>query len=208
MNMGKKTAVITVILALLLTGGGTVGYILLFEQQDKQLESSKSEVDLSLESALPKNQQSNLGIQSSNDDSTSQPKIPEPVEFSVYEQYSDAESTQFIDIKVGSGDEATRGTKAHVVYTGYLTSGQIFDQSQINEKGQLVAFDFTLGAGQVISGWEQGIFGMKEGGKRRLIIPSQFGYGEQGKDPIPPNSMLIFDVELVQVDPAQVVPGN
>ncbi len=205
--MGKKTAVLTVLLALLFTGGGTVGYILLFDRQDNKKESLKESVDLPIEAGLPKSQQANLGVQNSQKN-TVEDQLPKPDKFVTYEQFANAESTQYIDINKGTGAEAVRGTKAHVIYTGYLINGKIFDQSQINQNGQLVAFSFTLGGGQVIAGWEQGINGMKVGGKRRLVIPSQFGYGEQGQDPIPPNSMLIFDVELVQVDPPEIVPGS
>lgn len=202
--MGKKTAFLTIIFGLLVVVGGATIYILFFEQPTHQSKNTKAEVDLPLEAAL-NNQHAKTPVQDTTNNN-SQSQLPKPSEFDVYEQYANAESTQYIDTEKGSGSEATRGTTAHVVYTGYLTNGQIFDQSRINENGQLVAFSFTLGAGQVIQGWEQGIAGMKEGGKRRLIIPSQFGYGEQGQDPIPPNSMLIFDVELVQVDPPQIAP--
>jgi FKBP-type peptidyl-prolyl cis-trans isomerase len=90
-----------------------------------------------------------------------------------------------------------------MLYQGWLTNGQSFDQTRKNEQGQLEPFIFTLGSGQVIPGWEQTIAGMKEGGKRRLIIPASSGYGAVSQGPIPANSMLIFDVELVAVQPSE-----
>lgn len=100
------------------------------------------------------------------------------------------------DIEVGTGAEAVPGKSVTVHYVGMLPDGTVFDASA--PRGQ--AFTFNLGAGQVIQGWERGVVGMKEGGKRRLIIPPELGYGEQGAGGvIPPNATLIFDVELVEV---------
>jgi FKBP-type peptidyl-prolyl cis-trans isomerase len=87
-----------------------------------------------------------------------------------------------------------------MIYQGWLTNGQLFDQSRVNEQNQIEPYVFQLGGGQVIQGWEQGIVGMKEGGKRRLIIPSSLGYGSTGQGPIPANAMLIFDVELLKTE--------
>lgn len=100
------------------------------------------------------------------------------------------------DLVVGTGVEATPGKVIVVNYRGALTDGQVFDSSY--ERGQ--PFSFTLGAGQVISGWDKGFAGMKVGGKRRLIIPSDMGYGPSGvPNVIPPNATLIFEVELLDV---------
>lgn len=100
------------------------------------------------------------------------------------------------DIKVGTGTEAKAGNTVVVHYTGNLTNGQKFDSSL--DRGQ--PFSFTLGENRVIQGWEQGILGMKVGGKRKLTIPSSLGYGEQGAgNVIPPNAILLFDVELLEV---------
>ena len=125
-------------------------------------------------------------------------QLPTPEQFSVYEEYANAESTQYIDIVVGAGQEVVPGDAAALVYSGWLTDGTLFDQTRQNEEGLLEPFVFTLGQGSVIQGWEQGIAGMKVGGKRRLIIPPQLGYGQSGNAGIPPNAQLIFDVELVQ----------
>jgi FKBP-type peptidyl-prolyl cis-trans isomerase len=107
---------------------------------------------------------------------------------------------QKIDTVVGDGKEATAGNHVDVHYTGWLFDekapdhkGQKFDSSL--DRGQL--FSFPLGAGHVIKGWDQGVQGMKIGGKRTLIIPSEMGYGPRGAGGvIPPNATLVFDVEL------------
>lgn len=104
------------------------------------------------------------------------------------------------DSKVGDGEEAISGKSVSVHYTGWLwkseAKGAKFDSSL--DRGQ--PFSFKLGARQVIAGWDEGVAGMKVGGKRTLIIPSKLGYGERGAGGvIPPNSDLIFEVELLGV---------
>ncbi len=100
------------------------------------------------------------------------------------------------DVKAGTGAEAVAGKLVSVHYTGTLTDGKKFDSSV--DKGE--PFRFTLGAGQVIQGWEKGILGMKVGGKRKLTIPPSLGYGDREiPGAIPANSTLLFDVELVAV---------
>jgi FKBP-type peptidyl-prolyl cis-trans isomerase FkpA len=100
------------------------------------------------------------------------------------------------DIKVGTGAEATDGKTVQVHYTGTLTDGSKFDSSR--DKGQ--PFEFTLGAGQVIKGWDQGVKGMREGGRRKLTVPPALGYGAAGAGgTIPPNAVLLFDIELLKV---------
>ena len=101
------------------------------------------------------------------------------------------------EVKAGTGAEAVSGKTVSVHYTGTLTDGKKFDSSL--DRGQ--PFKFQLGAGQVIQGWEKGIAGMKVGGKRKLTIPPELGYGERGAgNVIPPNSTLVFDVELPGVE--------
>ncbi len=100
------------------------------------------------------------------------------------------------DIVVGTGAEAVPGKLITVNYSGAFTDGKVFDSSY--NRG--VPFEFTLGAGQVIAGWDKGFDGMKIGGKRRLIIPAAFGYGPGGvPGVIPPNATLVFEVELLGV---------
>lgn len=111
------------------------------------------------------------------------------------------ENSKFIieDVVVGSGAEAVAGKKVTAHYVGTLTNGTQFDSSV--DRG--APFSFVLGAGQVIQGWDKGIVGMKVGGKRTLTIPPELAYGENGIGPIPPNSTLIFDVELLAVEDIQ-----
>ena len=99
------------------------------------------------------------------------------------------------DIKKGTGKEAFNGSNVTVHYTGWLTNGKKFDSS----KDRGTPFRFDLGAGQVIRGWDKGVQGMKEGGVRKLTIPPEMGYGSSGAGTIPPNSTLIFEVELLKV---------
>ena len=101
-----------------------------------------------------------------------------------------------IDLVVGAGDEALAGKRVKVHYTGTLTNGQKFDSSL--DRGR--PFEFVLGQGQVIRGWDEGVAGMRIGGKRKLTIPPEMGYGARGFPPvIPPNSTLVFEVELLGV---------
>ena len=101
------------------------------------------------------------------------------------------------DVVVGKGREAKTGDTVHVQYTGTLTSGKKFDSSY-DHGGD--PFKFTLGKGAVIKGWDQGVVGMKVGGKRKLRIPADLGYGTKGSGEIPPGAGLLFDVELVSID--------
>ena len=119
--------------------------------------------------------------------------------------YSVADSGGFtkIDVKIGTGKNATPGKNVSVHYTGWL-----FDEFAVNNKGEKFDssrdrpgnFTFTLGTGRVIKGWDQGVQGMKVGGQRTLIIPSSMGYGKRGAgNAIPPNATLVFDVELMGI---------
>ncbi len=103
---------------------------------------------------------------------------------------------KYEDLKIGTGAEAKAGQAVSVHYTGWLTDGKKFDSSK--DRGQ--PFQFALGAGQVIKGWDEGVQGMKIGGTRKLTIPSGLGYGARGAgNAIPPNATLIFEVELLGV---------
>jgi FKBP-type peptidyl-prolyl cis-trans isomerase len=109
-----------------------------------------------------------------------------------------AEFTQ-TDLRTGTGTAASNGRLVTVSYTGWL-----FDPARTEQKGTQFdsrsAFSFTLGSGQVIRGWDQGVVGMRVGGQRRLTIPPELGYGASGSPPvIPANASLVFDIELLNV---------
>jgi FKBP-type peptidyl-prolyl cis-trans isomerase FkpA len=115
---------------------------------------------------------------------------------STTQKAADVSELKIEEVKPGTGKEAVAGKTVSVHYTGWLTDGKKFDSSV--DRGQ--PFKFVLGAQQVIAGWDQGVAGMKVGGKRKLTIPSRLGYGEAGAGGvIPPNATLIFDVELLEV---------
>ena len=100
------------------------------------------------------------------------------------------------DIEVGTGDTAVKGKMVSVHYTGWLTDGRKFDSS----KDRNDPFNFPLGAGHVIRGWDEGVAGMRVGGTRRLVIPPELGYGARGAGGvIPPNATLLFEVDLLEV---------
>ncbi len=107
-----------------------------------------------------------------------------------------ASGVSYWDIKIGTGPVATKGQTVSVHYTGWLTNGKKFDSSV--DRGE--PLEFQLGAGRVIKGWDEGVAGMRVGGKRQLKIPPEAGYGSNGyPGAIPPNATLIFDIELLGV---------
>ncbi len=202
--MQKQTILFVLIIVLAFVGLSGGAYFLLETQKSDSSSSAKPAVDIPLESAKPTTENAQTGnslkVQGDNTSANQASQLLSPTDFENYEQYENAESTMIQDSVVGTGPEAASGDTAAVVYKGWLTDGTLFDQSSVDDQNQITPIAFTLGSGQVIAGWEQGIFGMKVGGKRRLVIPSEFGYGPNGQGSIPASSMLIFDVELVNVE--------
>ena len=131
------------------------------------------------------------------------PSDPNPLLFAMADQTNNQENSKITesglsitDIAVGEGDQAKQGQTVTVNYTGTLENGDQFDTSI----GR-APFSFPLGAGRVIKGWDEGVVGMKVGGKRRLTIPPELGYGSRGAgNVIPPNATLTFEVELLEVE--------
>jgi FKBP-type peptidyl-prolyl cis-trans isomerase len=119
-----------------------------------------------------------------------------PAEASPAVEIPGPSSLEIEDVVVGTGKEAKSGDTVSVHYTGTLMNGTKFDSSKDHNK----PFEFKLGAGNVIKGWDQGVVGMKVGGKRKLVIPSSLAYGPNGSPPkIPPNAALKFEIELLAV---------
>lgn len=102
---------------------------------------------------------------------------------------------KYTDLKVGSGDAVKGGDTVSVHYVGTFTDGKKFDASR--DHG--TPFDFQVGAQMVIKGWDEGLLGMKPGGKRKLVVPSDLAYGPEGRAGIPPNSTLVFEIELLEI---------
>jgi FKBP-type peptidyl-prolyl cis-trans isomerase len=147
----------------------------------------------------PGNQSGTQSSQSSSKASSSSSQGLDPSTFAQYDKYKNEQHALFGEMQAGTGDALTAGKKAAVYYKGWLTNGQMFDQSRAGSDGQLQPFVFQLGAHQVIPGWEEGTAGMKVGGTRLLIVPPSVGYGSQAQSGIPANSVLVFEVQLVAV---------
>ncbi|MEK7594438.1 MAG: FKBP-type peptidyl-prolyl cis-trans isomerase [Patescibacteria group bacterium] len=136
--------------------------------------------------------------QSSSSSSSSSSGI-DPSKFAEYDKYKEGNQALFGEVQAGTGATLGNGQTATVVYKGWLTNGQMFDQSKTGSDGKLQPFQFKVGSGQVIAGWDQGLTGMKVGGARLVIVPPAVGYGASGQGPIPGNSVLVFLVQLVDV---------
>jgi len=133
-----------------------------------------------------------LFVPACGDDSNGGPAAPSPpvVQFSA------------TDLRVGTGAEAVAGSRLTVHYTGWLysVSGADNKGQQLDSSAGRGPFSFTLGANQVIRGWDAGLVGMRVGGLRRLVIPPELAYGASGNGPVPPNWPLVFEVELLEVE--------
>lgn len=129
--------------------------------------------------------------------SACEPKQQANAETGAVASSASVKDLQVTDVKVGTGDVAKSGDKVKVQYTGTLTNGEKFDSSY--DHGE--PFSFQLGAGQVIQGWDEGVVGMKVGGKRILLVPPEKAYGEAGYPPvIPKRATLKFEIELLGVE--------
>tara|TARA_Y100001968_G_scaffold232944_1_gene215783 strand:+ start:6367 stop:6969 length:603 start_codon:yes stop_codon:yes gene_type:complete len=156
-------------------------------RQNNNLKNNPFEID-------PEETNPTLFIMASDQSKDKQSFLGGPLEAETFQLSSSG--LKFLDIETGSGSEATAGQTVSVNYRGTLENGKEFDSSYGRSP-----FSFPLGAGQVIKGWDEGVSGMKVGGKRKLIIPPELGYGKRGIGPIPPNSTLIFEVELLEISP-------
>lgn len=123
----------------------------------------------------------------------------DPASFAQYDKYKSDKGALFGEAQVGTGATLEAGKKAAVFYRGWLTNGSLFDESHVGTDGKLTPFIFTLGSHQVIPGWEQALAGMKVGGVRLVIVPPLAGYGAAGQGSIPANSVLVFQVQLSEV---------
>ena len=156
-----------------------VGFYFLFQNsQNKNNENEKQEINSSENS---EQQEADSSLENEEESEKEVKKKNQELEIEI--------------LKEGTGEEAKNNNKVTVHYTGTLENGIKFDSSL--DRGD--PFVFTLGIGQVIKGWDQGVLGMKVGEKRKLTIPSELGYGSRGAGLIPPNATLIFEVELLEV---------
>ncbi len=152
-----------------------------------QIETNKFELD-------PDDPNPSLFVMASNTSNPNTSPLGEPI--STESSIVTSSGLKITEIKTGNGKEATAGQQVSVNYKGTLENGKEFDSSY--GRGP---FTFPLGAGQVIKGWDEGVAGMKIGGKRKLVIPPELGYGKRGAGRvIPPDATLIFEVELLEVN--------
>lgn len=179
----KNVIIIIISIVFLIISAGIIGYFFVYKKDDTNKNrptSIETTYKPNTSANTKQNTSANIKVQGTSDTKSSQAtgnQLPTPESFEVYEKYANEQNALYADVVVGKGAEAVAGSTVAMVYSGWLTNGELFDQNRKNELGQTELFSFKLGAGQVISGWEQTIAGMKEGGKRRLIIPSTAGYG-------------------------------
>lgn len=144
----------------------------------------------------PQQQKVASGSSEGKVDSSAPPNTDKPGETKEGNVVTKSSGLKYEDLKVGEGEEAKKGKRVTVHYTGTLKDGKKFDSSRDRNE----PYTFVLGAGMVIKGWDEGVAGMKVGGQRKLMIPPELGYGKRGAgNVIPPDAELIFDVELLGV---------
>lgn len=137
--------------------------------------------------------------QNKNSKSSSSSSGLNPATFSQYDKYKNDSHALIAEMQPGNGTALQLGQKASIYYKGWLTNGALVDQSPVNANGQLQPLNLTLGSGQVIPGLEEGIAGMKTGGRRLVIVPPVVGYGAEGRGTVPPNAVLVFEIQLINV---------
>lgn len=140
--------------------------------------------------------------QSSSSGSSGSSSAFNPANFAQYSKYQNNPDALMADVQAGTGtalSTSSGSNQATVYYKGWLTDGTLFDESRADSSGNLQPFTFTEGQHQVIKGWEEGLLGMKAGGTRLLVIPPAVGYGSTAQGTIPPNSVLVFEVQLLSV---------
>jgi len=138
------------------------------------------------------------GGQTGTGDSRSSDRI-NPSSFDASNKYLNSKDALFRDIQKGTGAQLAAGHNASIYYKVWLTNGALVDHSPVSSGGQPQPYSFTLGAHQVIPGLEEGVYGMKVGGQRLVIVPPSVGYGPKGQGSVPPNSVMVFQVQLVNV---------
>lgn len=161
--------------------------------------SNQSQVLQSNNTSATTSNQGSPQVAGASTGTTDASKLLDPTTFAQYDKYKDSTTAMYIDLLAGTGATLSSGHEAAVYYKGWLTNGQLFDESRAGSDGKLQTFAFTLGEHKVISGWEEALDGMKAGGVRLLIIPPSTGYGANGQGSIPPNAVLVFQVQLVSV---------
>jgi hypothetical protein len=195
---------------------GIIGYVVWHAQQKPNQVAVKGESSVAQAIPLDSDQSGsslsvsgNSGLgggiegntdQSGGSASSSKSSVPGPETFVQFDKYKGEKNALYQDIQPGTGDGIKVNKKAAVIYKVYLTDGKLIDQNRVDKDNKIVPFVFTYGAHQVIPGWEQGFGGMKVGGVRRLIIPPAVGYGSKGQDPVPPNAVLVIDVQLLEIE--------
>jgi FKBP-type peptidyl-prolyl cis-trans isomerase len=191
--MGEKTQRVIIWLITILFVASTIGAVAYYVMINKQNEKQQAELQKAIQDQTqPNSDNPATSLQNQNQAKLTGTKMTD------FEPIDKINELKYIDQTTGSGTSVKPGDVVTVKYVGALAkNGTIFDASSDHEGG---TFKFTVGAGQVIKGWDSGLPGMKVGGKRRLLIPSGLGYGNQSVgSSIPANSDLVFDVEIVKI---------
>lgn len=177
------------------SGGGATNNVVPLGQEG----SSDGSLSVTSAGAMDLGQLGENGAGGSQSGASGSSKSASPSDFKNYEKYKNEQHALFGDAVVGNGAELTANRKAAIYYKGWLTNGQLFDQTRTNASGQKEPLIFTLGAHEVVPGLEEGVAGMKVGGKRIVVIPPAVGYGDKANGPVPANSVMVFEIELVTV---------